>query len=418
MKQPRRFYNQVDRGLCRESRFRALPPDSRNTLRCFLLAAETTLLPGLVVMHREAVERDVGLTSAELDAAMVALEAAGYCRADWEAPLIWLRDALTHNNPLSPTVVCGWRNHWHLVPECPLRDEAAAFLRSQIATRGEVWAREFDAVVGPSPLPYEVPSPVGSPVGSPIPGSGSGFRFSGTETETGEGECVGSASPKKSENPPTPSFSTQGKKETEKPARVAMPVKAPMPEGWTLSAEYIARLEVTYHRRDIEAQIPRFRRKAKSGAWVSADWSERFVDFLAQEVEWGKLAEKPKQATAKPRGPDSRGGRFATSGPAAEPAKPEPTTPDQDRAALATWDARIATAEADPALAWNLETMIAARAKLVEKMAADAARHAEAAAILGPEDDADVAARAPGSAMYLPPVGCAQEADNDESESA
>ena len=335
MKQPRRFYNQVDRGLSRESRFRALPPDSRNTLRCFLLLAETTLLPGLVVIHREAVERDVGLTSAELDAAMVALEAAGYCKVDWEAPLLWLQDALTHNNPLSPTVVCGWRNHWHLVPECPLRDEAAAFLRSQIATRGEAWAREFDAVVGPSQLPYEVPSPVGYPVASPIPGSGSGSGSGSQEQvqKTGGGECVGSASasPEKPENPPPPFLDSPREEKNEKLARVAMPVKAPMPEGWTLSADYVARLELTYHRRDIAAQIARFPGKAKSKAWMSADWNEEFVSFIEREAVWGNVTPTPPPCPPKPK-------------QAAEPVPPPPT-PEQHAAMIASLEQAIGPLE-------------------------------------------------------------------------
>ena len=372
-------------------------------------------------MRRSTLLEDSRMTSEAFDAAWAEVEAHRYARADWARGLVWILDGLTHNPPANADAILGWRTNWLALPECGLRDEAEAFLRVEVSRLATGWlkggAKEALAEVfgGDTTVSDRVSDTVSGTVSdrvshtvegsTPTPGSGSGSRSgSSTETKTGGGEGererAASAAASGSALARPPVFSKVEGEKSERPAkvkRVGKPVR--MPVDFTPSAECMAPLAAVYRQSDLDAELVKFRKHFGNGR-PHPDWDQRFKDWILEaDEERHDIHKKPA-----PRQPKQ----------AAEPPKPEPTTADQDREKLAEWDAQIAAGDpTNPAH----DYAIAARDRLVAKMAADAARMAEFADI-GPEDDNDIAARSPGSAMYLPPVGCAQEADNDESESA
>lgn len=330
---------------------------------------------------------DLPMTPRRFAVAWSQLEAAGYTRADWDAGLVHVVDGLEHGQPINGDVVRGWSKPLALLPKCALLTGALTHLRDSMLARGDDWAKasrevfDFDPIMsGSASTPPRLQD-----------------QDQDQDQEQNQERESASASPRETENPPTPFSKVDLEEKTEKPARVAMLVKVPIPENWTLSADYIARLELTYHRRDIEAQIARFPGKARSKAWTSADWNDEFVSFIEREAGWGNVTPKPPSQQTKPK---------------AEPATPKVTTTDQDREKLAEWEAMIATGDpTNPAH----DYAIASRDRLVAKMAVDAARLAEVTAncLVGFDEPEPDAAR---SFIYGDLAKTTPDAANDEGE--
>ena len=73
-------------------------------------------------------------------------------KADWEAGLVWVPNAVSHNRPESPNVVRSWRTMWLEIPECALKAEAFQHLKSFTEGMGEAFGKAFaEACAQPSP---------------------------------------------------------------------------------------------------------------------------------------------------------------------------------------------------------------------------------------------------------------------------
>jgi hypothetical protein len=48
----------------------------------------------------------------------------GMVKADFEARVVWIPNAIKHNKPESPNVVVGWGKEIDLIPECDLKNSA------------------------------------------------------------------------------------------------------------------------------------------------------------------------------------------------------------------------------------------------------------------------------------------------------
>ncbi len=324
---PPRPYVRIDRGLRREARWRKLSHAARYILLCLLTAPETTSVPGLLAVDREALAVAVGLTCEQFDGAWAELVSLGYARNDWEASLIWLTDGMLHNAPANPNVVKGWRSTWPTLPECPLLGEAAEHLRSEVSQLGETPAAQqaFTAAINellgpvervsgtvPETIPGTVPGTNPEGYGKPVSVSGAGSGSS-TETKTGggEGECERAASAAASASglahPPLSSEVGESEKKSEKPAkvrRVGKPTR--MPEGFVPSAECMTGLLVDFRQADLDAQLVGFRENFGLQGKVSTDWDGQFVAWVAGSVARGNLHKKPpprqpRQAAAPPK---------------------------------------------------------------------------------------------------------------------
>lgn len=69
-------------------------------------------------------------------------------KADWDAPVIWIRGSLTYNEPANPNVVKSWDAHWKLIPECNLKDEAYQELADYMQNRGNPFLDAFRKACG------------------------------------------------------------------------------------------------------------------------------------------------------------------------------------------------------------------------------------------------------------------------------
>ena len=87
----------------------------------------------------------------------------GMVKADFKAKLVWLPKAIQHNKPESPNVVRGWRVELDLLPECGLKREAIAGIRTALEDIGHSYVEAFDEVISSEKKDYAKPSPKPSP---------------------------------------------------------------------------------------------------------------------------------------------------------------------------------------------------------------------------------------------------------------
>jgi hypothetical protein len=67
----------------------------------------------------------------------------GLAKADWDAPLIWVVNAIKYNPPASPNVVRSWSSAWDEIPECELKSEIYQHLRAFMEGLGEAFLKAF-----------------------------------------------------------------------------------------------------------------------------------------------------------------------------------------------------------------------------------------------------------------------------------
>jgi hypothetical protein len=68
---------------------------------------------------------------------------AGLAKADWEAGLVWVPNAVTYNEPQNPNVVKSWADAWAELPECQLKSQAFTELCVYLDGRGKSFAEVF-----------------------------------------------------------------------------------------------------------------------------------------------------------------------------------------------------------------------------------------------------------------------------------
>jgi hypothetical protein len=91
----------------------------------------------------------------------------GLVKADFEARLIWLPNAIRYNEPENPNVVKSWRAAWDELPECKLKRVAWEALRVALAAKDEVAEKNESAWVTAFSQSCPEPSVEGSAKGMP-----------------------------------------------------------------------------------------------------------------------------------------------------------------------------------------------------------------------------------------------------------
>lgn len=122
------------------------PKPSGYSLWCeLLIGPQTGLIPGVQCIGRAAFAEQLGWEVEDFTACFNEIASQGMATADWKARLIWLPNAIKHNEPANPKQVAAWHEAWSLVPNCPLKDEAGAAIRAYLETRGKRFVQAFEA---------------------------------------------------------------------------------------------------------------------------------------------------------------------------------------------------------------------------------------------------------------------------------
>ena len=112
-----------------DEKFRALsrPPPNAQTLWVHLLTGpSTSSVPGLFCAGKAQLAEELGWTVDDFDGCWAEVEAAGMAQADWGARLVWLPNAMPHNEPSNPNQVKGWVRIIKTFPDSPLLSDAVA----------------------------------------------------------------------------------------------------------------------------------------------------------------------------------------------------------------------------------------------------------------------------------------------------
>jgi hypothetical protein len=137
------LYRKIHVQVWGDRRFRELSEGAQRLWFYLLTGPETTSLPGLIVAGKAALAEALGWSAERFLERFGELSAKGMAKADWDARLVWLPNAIRHHRPDNPNIVVGWRDYWDHAPECDLKAEAYRAYRSAIEPLGEGYAQAF-----------------------------------------------------------------------------------------------------------------------------------------------------------------------------------------------------------------------------------------------------------------------------------
>lgn len=148
-------YRKVTVAIWADAKFRALspiPPCGQGLWLYLLTARETIKIPGLIPAGKAALAESLKWSPEAFAKAFAEASVQGMVEADWEAPLVFLPNAVEHNAPESPNVVTGWRDQWAEIPDCALKLKAWQRLKAFTEGIGEGFGKAFrEACRQPSP---------------------------------------------------------------------------------------------------------------------------------------------------------------------------------------------------------------------------------------------------------------------------
>lgn len=154
----RRRYSKVSRRMWNDARFRSLSapqPNAQTLFTRLLTGPELTNIPGIIPVGEAALSEALGWPVEGFREAFREVFQEGLAKADWEARLVWVPNAIKHSEPESPNVVASWSTIWDEVPECALKCTAWESLRAHMKARGSKWLEAFDKAC---PKPSNDPS--------------------------------------------------------------------------------------------------------------------------------------------------------------------------------------------------------------------------------------------------------------------
>ena len=139
-------YRKIDTRMWGDTRFRELssPGPNGKYLWVFLLTGpQTSNIPGLFRAGEMALAEELGWDLKGFREGFLELFAKGLVKADWEARVVWVPNAIKYNPPDNPNVVKSWRTAWDEIPECALKAEAYERLKAFTEGLGEGFAKPF-----------------------------------------------------------------------------------------------------------------------------------------------------------------------------------------------------------------------------------------------------------------------------------
>ena len=139
-------YRKIDTRIWGDVRFRELssPPPSGKYLWLFLLTGpQTSNIPGLFRAGEMALAEELGWSIEGFRKAFAEPLSKGLVKADWNARVVWIPNAIKYNAPENPNVVKSWSSTWDDIPECTLKIEAYERLKDFTEGLGEGFGKAF-----------------------------------------------------------------------------------------------------------------------------------------------------------------------------------------------------------------------------------------------------------------------------------
>lgn len=168
-------YRKIDVRMHADAKFRQLTPPQPcgQALWWHLLAGQQTgVIPGLCSIGEAAFAEQLGWSLRGFRTSFREIEKLGMAKADFDARLVYVPNAIRYNKPESPNVIRSWSDAWDELPECELKETARAAISEILSEMGASYAQAFAEVAGqgPSkPLPKPSPKPSNKASGKPSP---------------------------------------------------------------------------------------------------------------------------------------------------------------------------------------------------------------------------------------------------------
>jgi len=166
-------YSKVSRRMWTDERFRKLSkpkPNAQTLWQRLLTGPELGCVPGLFRAREGGIADDLGWSVKAFRKCWNEIATSRMAEADWAAGLVWVPNAIVHNEPQSTNTIIGWRLALLELPECDLKRRALAVIREHLEGMGVVWVEAFEkATAEAKSKPRAMPSPMAKakPSGKP-----------------------------------------------------------------------------------------------------------------------------------------------------------------------------------------------------------------------------------------------------------
>jgi len=150
-------YRTVDIRIHSDEKYRNLTkpePCGQYLFLYLLIGPHTGPIPGLFRLSLAGLADELGWTVETVSKPFAELFRNGMAKADWDARLVWLPNALKYNPPANPNVIKGWAKAWDELPECSLKDEAYRAFSSFLDGYSEPFRNGFETVSKPFGKPF------------------------------------------------------------------------------------------------------------------------------------------------------------------------------------------------------------------------------------------------------------------------
>lgn len=244
-----------------------------------LTGPELSNVPGLFAARESGLAEALGWELKAFRDAFSEVSREGLAEADWKVGLVWVPNAIRHNEPESPNVILSWENTLAELPDCALKTKAFGELEAWAKSKGESW---YKALAKSMP------------------------KSSGKAMANQEQEQEQEQEQKQEKKEPA------AKAPAKKPIK-AMPPKSAMSSGWVPSDERLDAIceKLSVSRQELLRHVPEFRLYWMPGGKGCVGpkaqkrphgWDQAFSFRVDQLVEWGKI-EVGKPGSAVPDAP-------------------------------------------------------------------------------------------------------------------
>ena len=118
------IYRKIYRRMWGDAKFRSLspmPPSGQGLWLWLLTGPFTEVIPGVLSVGEMAMAERLRWPVKGFREAFREVSGKGLVKADFEAPLLWIPNAIHYNGPANPNVVKSWEQAWDALPECELK---------------------------------------------------------------------------------------------------------------------------------------------------------------------------------------------------------------------------------------------------------------------------------------------------------
>lgn len=193
------FYRNVDQRVWGDRKFRSLSTNARLLWFYLLTGPHVGPVPGLACVGRAGLAEALGWDLAAFDACFSEIASKGMAEADWDARVVWLPNAVKHNEPDSENNVSGWQRYLETLPDSDLTEratrtilaQAREMLAKRASERAPGKAAEKSKRSGANPHAGPAEGPRGGPPGGPPPPPPPPPPAPPAEAGEGEGEGKG-----------------------------------------------------------------------------------------------------------------------------------------------------------------------------------------------------------------------------------